>query len=107
MLLKYALKCLNVEVVTTRDSNSAVDTVKKIKPSLVVIDLNMPGLGGLEIAKILKSDKTTNSIPIFILSGTSKVEIIDKGYDLGINEYIVKPIRMNIFIDKVKNILKV
>lgn len=60
-------------------------------PKVVLLDLNMPKVGGLDVLRVLKADARTQSIPVVLLSSSSEDRDIRAGYHLGANSYVVKP----------------
>jgi CheY-like chemotaxis protein len=62
------------------------------RPGLILLDLNMPGIGGREALAIIKGDKTLTDIPIVVLSTSRADEDIARSYQLGVNSYISKPV---------------
>lgn len=70
-------------------------------PSLILMDLKLPKMNGLEVIKILKNDERTNAIPIVVLTSSNQDSDISECYKLGVNSYIVKPVDFNKFIDSV------
>ena len=61
-------------------------------PHLVLLDLKMPRVGGLEVLKIIKSDERTRRIPVVIMTSSQEEQDIAQSYDLGVNSYVVKPV---------------
>jgi two-component system, response regulator len=66
-------------------------------PNLILLDLNMPKVGGIEVIQRLKSEPLTKSIPIVVLTASAQAQDIIEGYNLGINGYLVKPISVAAF----------
>lgn len=66
-------------------------------PKIILLDLKLPKIDGLEVVKELKANALTRSIPIVILTASSQEKDIITGYELGVNSYIVKPIDFNNF----------
>lgn len=66
-------------------------------PKLVLLDLKLPKVDGLQILKRLKEDERTNSIPVVILTSSKEESDIVEGYKLGVNSYIVKPVNFESF----------
>lgn len=66
-------------------------------PKLVLLDLKLPKIDGLQILKRLKEDERTNSIPVVILTSSKEEADIVEGYKLGVNSYIVKPVNFDSF----------
>lgn len=69
----------------------------QIKPKLILLDLKMPKINGIEVLEKIKSDERTKSIPVVVLTSSKEDRDINKCYSLGANSYIVKPIEFNNF----------
>ena len=61
-------------------------------PHLVLLDLKMPRVGGLEVLRAIKSDERTRRIPVVIMTSSQEEQDIAQSYDLGVNSYVVKPV---------------
>ena len=61
-------------------------------PHLVLLDLKMPRVGGIEVLKVIKADKRTKSIPVVVMTSSQEESDIAQSYDLGANSYVVKPV---------------
>lgn len=87
-VLKYNLLKEGYEVVTAEDGTAALETARREQPDLIILDIMLPGLNGLEICRILRKEM---SVPILML--TAKTEEVDKivGLELGADDYITKP----------------
>ncbi len=105
-LLQAKLKDEPFEIFTATEGESALNTVRTQKPDLVVLDVNLPGLSGLEICRSLKADKNTRGIPIIMLSARS--EEIDRvlGLEFGADDYVTKPLNTQELILRINNVLK-
>jgi two-component system alkaline phosphatase synthesis response regulator PhoP len=90
-------------VVTAGDGKEALDLARARPPSLVVLDLNLPGIDGLQVARLLRRD---GDIPIIML--TARVEESDRlaGLDLGADDYITKPFSPRELVARVKAVLR-
>jgi len=66
-------------------------------PKLILLDLNMPKIGGLEVLKEIRSDERTKAIPVVILSSSKQDADVIAGYMLGVNSYVVKPVDFDVF----------
>ncbi len=66
-------------------------------PDIILLDLKMPGLGGLEFLKIIKSTPRLKRIPIIVLTSSNEEQDINRSYDYGANSYLVKPIEFSGF----------
>ena len=71
---------------------------------IILVDLNLPGVDGKEILRVMKGDKRTSSIPIVVFTSSDRTEDIVECYSLGANSYIVKPVSLHELIEKVRTI---
>jgi DNA-binding response OmpR family regulator len=81
-------------VLTATDGSEAVTTVRRLKPDLILMDLMMPVMNGIEATEIIKSDEETKHIPIVMLTAAGNKEDIVKGLEVGAIDYITKPFFM-------------
>ena len=90
-MLVLNLRAAGFLVVTVEDGAQALAKVRSESPSLIILDLMLPQMSGLEICKVLKSDIATRHIPVIML--TAKAEEVDKivGLELGADDYVTKP----------------
>jgi len=95
------------EVETADDGDVAVDKVKTFKPDLVLLDIMMPKVDGYKVLETLKKDKTTDRVPVIMLTNVgSSEEDVQRGMDLGAVAYLVKAgNRPSDVVAKVKEIL--
>jgi two-component system, response regulator len=68
-------------------------------PRLVLLDLKMPRVDGIEVLKAIKDDERTRRIPVVVMTSSQEERDVAKSYDLGVNSYIVKPVDFNAFAD--------
>lgn len=71
------------------------------QPKLVLLDLKMPRLGGIDVLRRLKSDALTKAIPVVMLTSSAEERDIVESYNLGVNSYLVKPVNFSMFADVV------
>jgi two-component system, OmpR family, phosphate regulon response regulator PhoB len=85
---------------------SALEQVKKERPSLIILDLMLPGMDGKEVCRAVKSNPSTQSIPILML--TARAEEVDRivGFELGTDDYVSKPFSPRELVLRVKAILR-
>lgn len=104
-LLQYNLEKEGYDFLSSKTGEEGFEAAKSKKPNLVVLDLMLPGMDGLEVCKLLKRDPSTRSIPILML--TAKTSETDQivGLELGASDYIAKPFSVKVFLARVKNIL--
>lgn len=73
-------------------------------PIVILLDLKMPKMDGIQVVNQLKSDERLRSVPIVILTSSRETRDLDECYKLGVNAYVVKPVRFTEFIEAVKGI---
>jgi two-component system response regulator len=76
----------------------------KVKPKLILLDLKLPGVSGLEVLQAVKNDPRTRCVPVVVLTSSTEEEDIYKSYQLGVNSYIAKPVEFDSFMETVKNL---
>jgi len=91
------------EIHTVNNSSLAVPEATVIQPDLIILDLMMPGIDGIEICKALKADQETNKIPVLIFSAVGDVNSKTKAFEAGAKDFITKPIH----IDELKSRIRV
>lgn len=107
-VLRDNLKPEGFEVLLFGDGESALARVAQDKPDLAILDMNLPGLSGLDICRRLKADPATRHIPVLILTGEArdtalKVQTLDAGAD----DYLFKPLSGKALLARVRQILKI
>ncbi|MFA6142641.1 MAG: response regulator [Candidatus Omnitrophota bacterium] len=105
-MLEYNLKKDGFSTLTARNGEDAISRVKKDLPDLVILDIMLPGIDGLEVCKALKNDSKTSHIPIVML--TAKGQESDKivGLELGADDYVTKPFSPRELIARIKAVLR-
>ncbi|MBD2744556.1 response regulator [Coleofasciculus sp. FACHB-1120] len=101
------------EVVVVRDGEEALDYIYRRgifklriegNPVVVLLDLKLPKVDGLEVLARLKSDPTTKVIPVVMLTSSREEQDLIRSYDLGVNAYVVKPVDFHEFVNAIKEI---
>jgi DNA-binding response OmpR family regulator len=105
-LVEFNLKQAGFDVLTAADGAEALKKARTTLPNLVVLDLMLPEIDGLEVCKMLRRDPTTAAIPIVMV--TAKAAEIDRilGLELGADDYITKPFSPRELVLRIKNILQ-
>ncbi|MGD9505222.1 MAG: response regulator [Syntrophobacteraceae bacterium] len=105
-LLTYNLKAAGFEIATCQDGYEALAEVRRQLPDIVLLDLLLPGLDGLEICKELKRGQETKNTPVIMI--TARGEEVDRvvGLELGADDYVVKPFSPRELILRIKAVLR-
>ena len=105
-ILSYNLKQADLKVTSVPDGSSALAEVKRRLPDLILLDLMLPKVDGLEVCRLLKSDPETKNVPIIMI--TAKGEEVDRivGLELGADDYIIKPFSPREVVLRVRSVLK-
>ncbi|OGS21031.1 MAG: hypothetical protein A2252_03800 [Elusimicrobia bacterium RIFOXYA2_FULL_39_19] len=105
-LLKVNLASARYIVDNACDGIEGLDKIKTFSPDLIVLDLRMPKLNGLEILKIIKANPEFKSIKIIILTASDKKENRTAAISMGADAFLSKPVDLQLFIEKVNCLLK-
>ena len=102
------------ELVVTRDGAEALEWIfgsgayaerdLRIMPSVILLDLKLPKVDGLEVLERLRADDRTRRIPVVILTSSKEQEDVARSYDRGANSYVRKPVDFSQFLDAAKNL---
>ncbi len=100
------LSSAGFQVFKAEDGPSAIAAARRDAPALIVLDLMMPGMSGLEVCRVLKGEVATSSISILLLS--ARTEEVDRiiGFELGADDYVTKPFSPRELVLRVKSILR-
>ena len=102
--LEKRLLELGYEVKTETDASKGLELYDTFNPDLVIVDINMPGVSGLEVVQYIRNTKNDET-PIMILSGNTKDDTITQAFELGIDDYMKKPLSLNEISARVKRLI--
>lgn len=105
-LIKYNLEKENFKVQSANNGQKALDLVSKNQPNLILLDLMLPEIDGLEVCRKLKKDPKTSHIPIIMLTAKSAESDKIVGLELGADDYITKPFSVKELIARIKALLR-
>ena len=105
-LLKYNLSREGYQVFCTTSGEKTLNLVKTETPDLILLDLMLPGMDGLEVARRLKESPPTKNVPIVMLTAKGEEADIVTGLELGADDYITKPFSPRILLARVKAVLR-
>jgi len=102
----YNLRKEGFNVQCERDGRGGLARAQTLLPDLVVLDLMLPGIDGLQICRVLKGDPRTRTIPIMMLTARSTETDEIVGFNMGADDYVTKPFRVQPLIHRVKALLR-
>ena len=89
----------DMRLLSARDGNLGIQLARANQPEVILMDINLPGISGIEALKILREDPATAHIPVVALSANAMPRDIEKGLQAGFFRYLTKPIKVNEFMD--------
>jgi len=106
-ICEIKLKKEGFNVTTSADGLDAFKKIKDLKPQLVLLDVILPGMDGFDVLKKSKADEETASIPIIMLTNLGQNDEVQKGFDYGAEDYIIKAhFTVGEIVEKVRLIIK-
>ncbi|MCF8069889.1 MAG: response regulator [Desulfobacterales bacterium] len=105
-LVRYNLVRDGFQVICAASGEKAVVSAKEKCPDLVVLDLMLPGIDGLEVARMLKKDENTKDIPIVMLTAKGDEADIVTGLELGADDYVTKPFSPKVLTARIRAVLR-
>ena len=104
-LLEFRLNSLGHEILLATDGKQALALVESDRPDLVLLDVMMPVMGGIEVLRKLKEDESTNGIPVIMLSAKGQEKDIFIGLERGADDYITKPFGFSDLVARINKAL--
>ena len=95
----------NFEVSVLTDSRRSMLAAKEFKPEIILLDILMPHVGGLEVCRLLSSDKKTCCIPVIVATGSTDDSDVKGSFQMGASAFISKPIALENLILQIKSVL--
>ncbi len=105
-LIQYNLKTEGYDILTATSGEAAIEIADRDQPDLIVLDLMLPGIDGLEVTQRLKGTHATRDIPIVMLTAKGEESDIVTGLEMGANDYISKPFSPRELVARVRGILR-
>ncbi len=105
MLQKALLMRGEFKVDTAKNGQEALDHLKEDIPNLIMLDIEMPVMGGIEFLEAIRKDISYNDIPIMVMTSNKSREIIQKAVSLGVSDYMLKPANMQTIYEKISKII--
>jgi len=95
-----------IRLLSATDGNGGIKIARASRPDMILMDINLPGISGIQALKILRADPATAHIPVVALSANAIPRDIEKGLAAGFFRYLTKPIKVNEFMDTLDEALK-
>ena len=105
-LLEYNLQKEGYDTILANNGESGLQIAKKEKPNLLILDLMLPGIDGLDVCRLIKSDSNIKDISIVMLTALGQEEDIVKGLESGADDYITKPFSFKVLIARIQSVLR-
>ena len=105
-LISFNLQNQGHQVFEAKDGEAGIDKAREKLPDLILLDLMLPGIQGLDVCRVIKSDQETKETPIIMVTALGQEEDIVKGLETGADDYITKPFSIKVLIARVNAVLK-
>jgi DNA-binding response OmpR family regulator len=106
-VIKEALEIRGFDIVAASNAVAAGLELYSRKPDLILMDINMPGIDGLQACAALKKNSATTGIPIIVVSAVSEEAQINRVHKMGVCDYFVKPVDIERLVNRIKEILNI
>jgi len=104
--IAQALTLLGYQAEVAYSPRVALESISKRVPDVILLDINMPGIDGVEVCRYLRRDPHTETVPIVAMSSEVEEETVDRVYEAGANAFLAKPIDIDILERALNDILK-
>lgn len=105
-LVAYNLEAQGYEVTRAMTGENGLSQASRVQPDLVVLDVMLPGINGLDVCRKLKQSEATRSLPVILLTAKSEDADIISGLEIGADDYITKPFSPKVLIARVRALLR-
>ena len=105
-IISYPLECAGYQVCKAKNGRQAIEMAEKENPDLIIMDLMMPEMNGIEACKHIRKSNNLKNVIITFLSARSEDFSLIAGFDAGADDYITKPIKPKVLVSKVKALLR-
>ena len=105
-LIEYNLTQLGYNIIASNNGEQGIEITRKHLPDLVLLDLMLPGIHGIDVCRILKNDKDTSDVSIIMLTALGQDEDIVKGLETGADDYVTKPFSFSVLEARIQSVLR-
>jgi len=106
MSIEFILEMEGYEVHTARDGEEALETAERVKPDLILLDINMPRRDGYELCRILREREDMAGMKVIMLTAKGQTLEKKKGLEVGADEYVTKPFSAEDLLEKIRTMLE-
>lgn len=104
-LLHFRLRQSDFEVFTVMDGLQALELIRSVRPDLVILDIIMPSMTGMEVLAKMRSEPAIADIPVILMTAERKEKDVSIGFAMGIVDYIVKPFNLRDLVAQAKGVI--
>ena len=104
IMMEYILR-EDYDLVLCEDGRSGIDKAVEERPDLILLDIYMPGISGLEVCKAVRDNSEISSTPVILLTAGALKEEVSEGYAIGADDYIFKPFEPEELIQRIEKLL--
>ena len=105
-LIEYNLSQSGYSILVSNNGEKGIENTRKHLPDLILLDLMLPGIHGIDVCRILKNDKNTFGVPIIMLTALGQEEDIIKGLETGADDYVTKPFSFPVLEARIQSVLR-
>ena len=106
-IVRVRLEAQGYEIATAANGREALEQTRSLQPDLILLDIMMPEMDGIEVTKHLKSDENLRAIPIILLTAKSSIKDVVAGLDAGGDDYLTKPFEPATLVARVRSLLRI
>ena len=105
-LIEFNIKKEGFDVIAVSDGESAIKEVRANKPDLILLDLMLPGISGLDVCHLIQKDTELSQIPILMLTAKGEESDVVRGLEAGADDYVIKPFSVKVLLARIKALLR-
>ena len=105
-LIEYNLSQSGYSTLVSNNGENGIENTRKHLPDLILLDLMLPGIHGIDVCRILKNDKNTSDVSIIMLTALGQEEDIIKGLETGADDYVTKPFSFPVLEARIESVLR-
>ena len=104
-LVAFKLEQAGFEVIAVEDGQTALDQARSRQPTVAVLDVSMPGLSGIDVCRMLRSDPATAGMLIIMLTARVQEQDVEGGFSAGADDYVTKPFSPRELVSRIQSLL--